>query len=86
MHRMRRGKLKMLTRFLLILGIALTSGCGILSTNSKVIFVPESGGMVRIGKDVTGYVYTLQEGEWIRSPNKVRIPEGWYAGSLSSDK
>lgn len=86
MHRTRKGKLKTLTRFLLISVIALTSGCGILSTNSKVIFVPESDGMIRIGKDVTGHVYTLQDGEWVRSPNKVRIPEGWYAGSLSSDK
>ena len=76
----------MLTRFLLISVIASTSGCGILSTNSKVVFVPESRGMIRIGKDVTGHVYTLQDGEWIRSPNKVQIPEGWYAGSLDTEK
>ena len=86
MHQTTRGKLKTLTRFLLISVIALTSGCGILSTNSKVVFVPESDGMIRIGKDVTGHVYTLQAGEWIRSPNKVQIPEGWYAGSLDTEK
>lgn len=42
--------------------------------------------MVRIGSDVEGHVYTLQDGEWIRSPNKVRIPEGWYAGSIDTEK
>ena len=47
--------------------------------------MPESNGMVRIGSDVSGHVYTLQDGEWIRSPNKVQIPEGWYAGSLEDE-
>ena len=41
--------------------------------------------MVRIGSDVKGHVYTLQDGEWIRSPNKVLVPEGWYAGNLEEE-
>lgn len=86
MPQKKKEKQRMLIRFLLVSVIALTSGCGILSTNSKVVFVPESRGMVRIGSDVEGHVYTLQDGEWIRSPNKVRIPEGWYAGSIDTEK
>ena len=86
MHQTKSEKPRMLIRFLLICATALISGCGILSTNSKVVFVPESRGMVRIGSDVEGHVYTLQDGEWIRSPNKVRIPEGWYAGSIDTEK
>ena len=82
---MKEIKGKMLTLFLTIFASVLISGCGILSTNSKVIFVPESNGMVRIGSDVIGHVYTLQDGEWIRSPNKVKVPEGWYAGSLEDE-
>ena len=78
-------KPRTLTLFLLICATALVSGCGILSTNSKVVFVPESNGMIRIGKDVEGHVYTFQEGEWIRTPNIVRMPEGWYAGSLDTE-
>jgi hypothetical protein len=82
---MKKGKQGMLTLFLLVCVTALISGCGILSTESKVLFVPESNGMVRIGSDVSGHVYTLQDGEWIRSPNKVQLPEGWYAGSLEDE-
>ena len=81
----KKAKQRMLTLCLLVSVSVLMSGCGILSTKSKVIFVPESNGMVRIGSDVKGHVYTLQDGEWIRSPNKVLVPEGWYAGNLEEE-
>lgn len=41
--------------------------------------------MVRLSDDVEGHVYTLKNGEWVRSSNKVKLPAGWYAGSLGEE-
>jgi hypothetical protein len=41
--------------------------------------------MVRLGKDVSGHVYVLKDGEWVLSKNKVKLPEGWYAGGIPTD-
>jgi hypothetical protein len=41
--------------------------------------------MIRIGPDVRGTVYYLIDGEWVKSKNKVTLPEGWYAGGISKD-
>ena len=46
------------------------------------MFIKESSDVVRLGPDVTGKVYVRREGEWVLSKNKVKLPEGWYAGSL----
>jgi len=40
----------------------------------------ESGKPIRIAADCDCYIYTLaDDGEWVRSGNRVRIAEGWYA-------
>ena len=36
--------------------------------------------VVRLGDDVVGHVYTWQDGRWVLSGNKVKLPQGWYAG------
>ena len=56
-------------------------GCG----STRVVFVDTHANMVRLGKDVTGHVYVLKNGEWVLSKNKVNLPEGWYAGGIPTD-
>ena len=56
-------------------------GCG----STKVVFVDTQSQMVRIGPDVTGKVYVLKDGQWVLSKNKMKLPEGWYAGALPAD-
>ena len=57
------------------------SGCGA----SRVVFVNESDGLVRLGPDVRGYVYYWNGSSWELSNSKVLLPEGWYAGSIDGD-
>ena len=57
------------------------SGCG----SSRVVFVPESDGLVRLGDDVRGHVYYWDGSNWVRSASSVYLPEGWYAGSIDGD-
>jgi len=56
-------------------------GCG----STRVVFVDTQSNMVRLGKDVSGHVYVLKDGEWVLSKNKVKLPEGWYAGGIPTD-
>ena len=54
-------------------------GCG----STRVVFVDTQANLVRIGPDFpAGKVYVLKNGEWVLSKNKVKLPEGWYAGGL----
>jgi hypothetical protein len=53
--------------------LAFASGCG-----SRTVFIPEES-PIRIGPDTRARVYTLQQGAWTLSDNRVTIPEGWYA-------
>ena len=62
---------------LLIVNVGLT-GCGA----SRVVFVNESDGLVRLGPDVRGHIYHWNGSSWELSDNKVLLPEGWYAGSI----
>ena len=57
------------------------TSCG----SNKVVFIHQTSDVVRIGPAVRGKVYFLQDGEWVLSKNKVRLPEGWYAGALEID-
>ncbi|MAS81138.1 MAG: hypothetical protein CMF45_00455 [Legionellales bacterium] len=84
MHLLKIGKPKTLILSLLIFVSVLQTGCiGLLTSGgSKVVFVPESDGMVRLGGDVKGHVYYYMDGEWVRSKEEVDLPEGWYAGSV----
>jgi hypothetical protein len=62
-----------------VLGI---SGCG----SSKVVFVDESDGLVRLGSDVRGHVWYWNGSSWELSSNSVKLPEGWYAGSIGAEE
>ena len=56
--------------------------CGVSCGTTKVVFIQTGSDVVRIGPDVRGKVYFHKDGQWVLSKNKVRLPEGWYAGSL----
>jgi hypothetical protein len=38
----------------------------------------EEGSPIRTGPQVLTRVYVLIDGEWVLSPDRVAIPEGWY--------
>lgn len=44
---------------------------------ARTVLVPE-GAPIRIGPATSGRVYTLDDGEWVLSGNRVSLPEGWY--------
>ena len=56
-------------------------GCG----STRVVFVDTQANLIRIGPDVSGRVYVQKNGEWTLSKNKLKLPEGWYAGGLSPE-
>jgi len=67
---------------ILILISLLLMGCG----STRVVFVDTQSNLVRIGPDFpAGKVYILKDGEWVLSKNKVKLPEGWYAGGLPTE-
>jgi uncharacterized protein YceK len=67
---------------ILILISLLLMGCG----STRVVFVDTQSNLVRIGPEFpAGKVYILKDGEWILSKNKVKLPEGWYAGGLPTE-
>jgi hypothetical protein len=33
-----------------------------------------------------GRIYVLKNGEWTLSKNKVKLPEGWYAGGIPREE
>ena len=59
-----------------------TLGCG----STRVVFVDTQADLIRIGPDVEGKVYVLKNGEWVLSKNKMKIPEGWYAGGIPREE
>jgi len=63
----------------------LSKGCATPPKKSEVIFIPQSNGMVRLADDVTGHVYIYKEKGWVRTEDKVKLPAGWYAGSLEDE-
>jgi hypothetical protein len=48
------------------------------------VVVNRDNGIVRLGNDVTGHVYTwnTETKQWELSPNKVALPEGWFAAEF----
>ena len=66
---------------ILSLSSLLLVGCG----STRVVFVDPEANLVRIGPDVSGRVYIQKNGEWVLSKNKVKLPEGWYAGGLPTE-
>tara|TARA_R110001583_G_scaffold130925_4_gene282651 strand:- start:1158 stop:1376 length:219 start_codon:yes stop_codon:yes gene_type:complete len=65
----------------LLISSAFLIGCG----STRVVFVDTQGALVRMGPNVEGRVYVMKNGEWVLSKNKVKIPEGWYAGGLPTE-
>ena len=47
---------------------------------TNVVMLDSQQDVVRLGDDVVGHVYTWQDGRWVLSGNKVKLPQGWYAG------
>ena len=76
--------MKSLLKNLTILSLAfLFIGCG----STRVVFVDTQADLVRIGPDFpAGKVYILKNGEWVLSKNKVKLPEGWYAGGIPKEE
>ena len=72
---------KLMTLLCLLTASVGLTGCGA----SRVVFVDESEGFIRMGPDVKGRVYYWNGSSWELSDNKVLIPEGWYAGSIDGD-
>ena len=67
---------------LLTISCLLLLGCG----STRVVFVDTQSNLVRVGPNFpAGKVYVLKNGEWILSKNKIKLPEGWYAGGLPQD-
>lgn len=44
---------------------------------SRVVLVSESS-PIRIGPNCTTQIYSFVDGEWLLSPNKLTLQEGWY--------
>lgn len=65
----------------MISALAFAVSCG----TTRVVFIKTSSDVVRLGPDVRGKVYFRQDGEWVLSKNTVKLPEGWYAGSLGEE-
>ena len=70
---MRLTRLKMLSLFLILCGSLFLTGCG---TTQAIII--GSDDIIRTGEDVEGHVYTWDGTNWIKSENKVRLPEGMF--------
>ena len=68
-------------KLLLLSSVIFLVGCG----STRVVFVDTQADLVRIGPDVEGKVYILKDGEWVLSKNKIKLPEGWYAGGLPKE-
>ena len=70
-----------MTITLLLASLFLLSGCG----STRVVFVDTESDLVRIGPGAEARVYVLKNGEWVLSKNKVKLPEGWYAGGIPKE-
>ena len=53
------------------LAAACAPGCG------RTVLVPESSPF-RIGPGTRARIYTMTDGEWRLSDDRVTVPEGWY--------
>ena len=74
--------MKMKTILTLLISSLLLVGCG----STRVVFVDTQADLVRIGPDFpAGKVYILKNGQWVLSKNKIKLPEGWYAGGLPKE-
>jgi hypothetical protein len=64
--------------------IALISLSLLMGCSTKVLVIHSDSDLVRLGPDVSGHIYTRnRNGVWVKSGNKVLLPEGWYAGPFN---
>jgi hypothetical protein len=54
-----------------VLALGFATGC------NRAVLIPESS-PTRVGPAMQGQIYTMVDGKWILSDNKIQIPEGWY--------
>ena len=73
-------KLKM--KFVITFATLFALGCG----TTRVVFIKTDDDVVRIGPSVVGKIYFRKDGEWVLSKNKVKLPEGWYAGAIGGEE
>ena len=70
----------------MFMSIATLASVGLIGCeSSRVVFVPESDGIIRLGPEIRGHVYYWNGNSWELSSNKILLPEGWYAGSIDGD-
>lgn len=72
----------MKTALIFLSSLLILSGCG----STRIVFVDTQSDLVRIGPDMEGRIYVLKNGEWTLSKNKVKLPEGWYAGGIPREE
>ena len=69
-------------KILILISLFFFTSCG----STRVVFVDTQADLVRIGpKFPAGRVYVFKNGQWVLSKNKVKLPEGWYAGGLPKE-
>ena len=73
---------KLLKTTLITILLISSVSCG----STRVVFVDTKADLIRIGPDVSGRCYILKNGEWILSKNKLKLPEGWYAGGIPREE
>ena len=72
------SKLRSLLSLLALLGV---TGC---FAPRQTTLVPTSSALLRLGDDVSGHIYAWDGTNWVKSMNKVKLPMGWYTGSMDT--
>lgn len=64
-----------------LIAIGMLFSVGGCASGSKVLILDRNVDWVKLGPDVTGHVYTTEDGiTWTLQKRKVHLPEGWVAG------
>jgi len=73
--------MKFLKVFALAFALNITASCG----TTRVVVIDSASDMVRLGNDCRGHVFFYKDGEWVRSKNVMKLPEGWFAGAIGRE-
>lgn len=52
----------------------------VTSCATKNVVINQQNDVVRLSNDVKGHVYYWDGTNWVKSSNKITLPEGWFAG------
>jgi len=66
-----------IARWWLIGSLTLLSVCGASCTRTRMILIP-AGTPVMLAEKVWAKVYVKVDGKLVKSPNRVKIPAGWW--------